>query len=192
MESTSISKMHGVAHRKRSNVVSVLFFSLMRQGGYVVSMAPQTTAITPEVPVYQPGSWNSYVPLADTSIASNVDAVAVQLYNNAVPYNDVPRYAQALTGGFSVSGCPCSASCQVRLDPIKITFGFPAGIGAAPSGCPGLSGGCPYGSALTTLYNSNTLLRSTGGVMTWSVEWDEVSSWQFITAAKAINFNGNH
>jgi len=165
------------------------FFSLMHQGGFVVSMAPQTTALTPEVPVYQPGSWNSYVPLADTSIASSVDIVAVQLYNNAVPYNDVPRYAGALTGGFSVTGCPCSASCQIRLDPKKITFGFPSGPGAAPSGCPGLPGGCPYGRALTNLYNSNTLLRSTGGVMTWSVEWDEVSSWQFIDAAKAINFN---
>jgi len=98
------------------------FFSLMHQGGFVVSMAPQTTAITPEVPIYQPGSWNSYVPLADTSIASSVDMVAVQLYNNAVPYNDVPRYAGALTGGFSATGCPCSASCQIKLDPKKNNF----------------------------------------------------------------------
>jgi len=95
------------------------FFSMMTRGGFVVSMAPQTTAITPEVAQYQPGSWNSYVPLADTSIASSVDTVAVQLYNNAVPFNDVGKYAGALTGGFSASGCPCSASCQIKLDPKK-------------------------------------------------------------------------
>jgi len=164
------------------------FFSLMHSAGFVVSMAPQTTAITPEVPVYQGGSWNSYVPLADTSIASSVDIVAVQLYNNAVPYNNVEKYAGILTGGFSVSGCPCSASCQIKLAISKISFGFPAGPGAAPSGCPGLPGGCPYGKALTSLYNSSPSLLQTGGVMTWSIEWDEVFSWQFVDAAKSINW----
>jgi len=164
------------------------FFSLMHKGGFVVSMAPQTTAITPEVPIYQGGSWNSYVPLADTSIAQNVDVVAVQLYNNAVPFNDPTKYAEALVGGFSATGCPCSASCQIKLDPKKVTFGYPAGPGAAPSGCPGFPGGCPYGSKLTSLYNSNPLLLQTGGVMTWSIEWDEASSWQFVSAATAIKF----
>jgi len=166
------------------------FFSLLKQGGFVVSMAPQTTAITPEVTVYAPGSWNSYVPLADTGISGYVDVVAVQLYNNAVPYNNVQQYAQALTSGFAVSGCPsCSNTTgKVQLNPAQIAFGYPAGPGAAPSGCPGLPGGCPYGSALTSLYNSSPLLLSTGGVMTWSVEWDEASSWQFVTAAKQIKF----
>jgi len=164
------------------------FFGLMHGAGFVVSMAPQTTAITPEVPVYQAGSWNSYVPLSDTSIQSNVDAVAVQLYNNGLPLKDPGKYAQALSGGFSVTGCPCGASGQIKLDPKKITFGFPAGPGAAPSGCPDFPGGCPYGRALSTLYNSNPTLLETGGVMTWAVEWDEVFAWQFVSAAKSINF----
>jgi len=163
------------------------FFQLVHEGGFVVSMAPQTTAITPEVSIYQPGSWNSYVPLADTSILQYVDILAVQLYNNNVPYNDITRYAVSLINGFQVTSCPCSASCSIKVEPTKIAFGYPAGPGAAPSGCPGLPGGCPYGPSLSTLYNSG-LLRSTGGVMTWSVEWDEASSWQFIKAAKQIKW----
>jgi len=166
------------------------FFKLMKSGGFVVSMAPQTTAITPEVALYAPGSWNSYVPLADTSIAQYVDVVAVQLYNNAVPMNDVTKYCSALTGGFSVTGCPCSATGRVQIAASKIAFGYPATVGAAPSGCPGLPGGCPYGSALTRLYQSSPSLLKTGGVMTWAVEWDEVGGWAFVSAAKAIKFTG--
>jgi len=164
------------------------FFQQMKGAGYVVSMAPQTTAITPEVSQYAAGSWNSYAPLADTSIASSVDVVAVQLYNNAVPYNNIPQYLNSLTGGFKVTGCPCSAACNVKLDASKICFGYPATVGAAPSGCPGLPGGCPYGSALTNLYRSNSALLKTGGVMTWSIEWDESGGWAFVSAAKAIPF----
>jgi len=163
------------------------FFQLMHNAGYIVSMAPQTTAITPEVSIYQPGNWNSYVPLADTSIDQFVDIVAVQLYNNAVPLNDVGLYTRALVEGFSAFGCP-SGTCKVKLDHKKIHLGFPAGPGAAPSGCPGIRGGCQYGEALSRLYNSNPILLQTGGIMTWSIEWDETFSWQFINAAKNIRF----
>ena len=137
---------------------------------------------------YSEGSWNSYVPLADTSIIENVDLLAVQLYNNAVPYNNIEQYGKALSEGFSVTGCPCGASCKVQVSQKKITFGYPSGPGAAPSGCPGLSGGCPYGSALSNLYNSSPFLKGTGGVMTWSIEWDQYFSWQFVKAAKDIQF----
>jgi len=167
------------------------FFKLMHNAKYIVSMAPQTTAITPEVPVYQAGSWNSYVPLADTTIIEYVDIVAVQLYNNAVPSNNPATYASALINGFSVGSCPTGCSigtyCNAKIPAKKIAFGYPAGNGAAPSGCPGLSGGCPYGSALTSLY-SNNVLSGTGGVMTWSVEWDQASNWQFVSAATKIHF----
>jgi len=165
------------------------FFQLMHSGGYVVSMAPQTTAMTPEVTIYETGSWNSYVPLADTSILQNVDIVAVQMYNNAVPGNSVEGYAKTLEAGFSVTGCPSCAACKLQLTGKKIAFGYPAGTGAAPSGCPGLPGGCPYGSALTSLYQSSSTLLATGGVMTWAVEWDEFWQWQFINAAKNIKFS---
>jgi len=167
------------------------FFQLMKGGGYIISMAPQTTAVTPEVGSYMPGAWNSYSPLCDTSIINYVDIVAVQLYNNAVPYNSPESYAKALSTGFQVSGCPsCSipASCLVRIPVKKIAFGYPAGVGAAPSGCPGLPGGCPYGNTLTTMYSGGPTLITTGGVMTWSVEWDEYSNWQFVTAATRIQF----
>jgi len=167
------------------------FFQQMKSGGYVVSMAPQTTAITPEVTTYQTGSWNSYVPLADTSILQNVDIVAVQLYNNAVPSNSPETYAKNLEAGFSVSNCPScpSISCKIQLSAKKIAFGYPSGPGAAPSGCPGQSGGCPYGTALTNLYNGSPTLKGTGGVMTWAVEWDEFYNWQFINAATKISFS---
>ncbi len=46
--------------------------------------------------MYQAGSWNSYVPLTDTSIIKYVDIVAVQLYNNAVPSNSPDKYATSL------------------------------------------------------------------------------------------------
>jgi len=174
------------------NVVCGLraFFQLMHNGKFVVSMAPQTTALTPEVAVYQAGSWNSYAPLADTGIIDFVDIVAVQLYNNAVPFNSPEAYAKALEAGFQVNGVPkCGGSGTglVRIPAHKIAFGYPAGNGAAPSGCPGLPGGCPYGGALTSLYGSG-VLSGTGGVMTWSVEWDEASNWQFVNAATKINF----
>jgi len=168
------------------------FFQLLHNAGYVVSMAPQTTAITPEVGVYQPGSWNSYAPLADTGIIDYVDIVAVQLYNNAVPYNNPESYARALENGFQVNSVPTCSSTKVtgavKIPAKKIVFGYPAGNGAAPSGCPGLPGGCPYGASLANLYNSSTLLSGTGGVMTWSVEWDYNSNWQFITNAARIGF----
>jgi len=167
------------------------FFQLMHNASYFISMAPQTTAITPEVSVYQPGSWNSYVPLADTGIIQNIDIVAVQLYNNAVPSNSADAYAKALESGFSVSGSPnCpGVTGKIKIPAKKIAFGYPAGPGAAPSGCPGMSGGCPYGSSLTSLYNGSPTLSNTTGVMTWSVEWDEASSWQFVTAATKISFH---
>jgi len=166
------------------------FFKLMHNSSYFVSMAPQTTAVTPEVSVYQPGSWNSYVPLLDTGIINYVDIVAVQLYNNAVPSNSPDAYAKALEGGFSVSGSPScpGVTGKVQIPSHKINFGYPAGAGAAPSGCPGLSGGCPYGQALASLYNGSPTLSNTTGVMTWSVEWDEASNWQFVNAAKKIAF----
>jgi chitinase len=168
------------------------FFQLMHNARYIISMAPQTTALTPEVSVYQPGSWNSYAPLADTGIIDYVDIVAVQLYNNAVPSNSPSSYASALINGFQVGSCPkCSStsvSGMVKIPPKKIAFGYPAGPGAAPSGCPGLPGGCPYGSALASLYG-NSVLAGTGGVMTWSVEWDEASNWQFVSSATKINFH---
>jgi len=166
------------------------FFKAMHAGGFVVSMAPQTTALTPEVGTYGTGSWNSYAPLSDTSIIPFVDIVAVQLYNNAVPYQSPEKYCDSLTGGFSVSGCPsCDGiTCKIQIPDKKIAFGYPAGPGAAPSGCPGMSGGCPYGSKLTTLYNGSPSLKKTGGVMTWSVEWDEASGWEFISAAMAIQW----
>jgi len=172
-----------------NNIVCGLrtFFKLMHNGGFKVSMAPQTTAVTPEVTVYQAGSWNSYAPLLDTGIIEYVDIVAVQLYNNAVPSNNVETYGKNLISGFKISGCPSCANVTglVKIPSDKIAFGFPAGNGAAPSGCPGLPGGCPYGNALTSLYSSS-VLKSTGGVMTWAIEWDEASNWQFITAAKKI------
>lgn len=168
------------------------FFNLMHNASYVVSMAPQTTAVTPEVSVYQTGSWNSYVPLLDTGIIHAVDIVAVQLYNNAVPYNSPEAYAKALISGFSISGCPaCPGSpvtCRVQVPAKKIAFGYPSGPGAAPSGCPGIPGGCPYGNALKSLYSSSTL-SNTSGVMTWSVEWDQASNWQFVSAATQIPFH---
>eukprot|EP00026_Physarum_polycephalum_P012246 Phypoly_transcript_12536.p1 GENE.Phypoly_transcript_12536~~Phypoly_transcript_12536.p1 ORF type:complete len:316 (+),score=36.03 Phypoly_transcript_12536:125-1072(+) len=167
------------------------FFSLLHGSNFTVSMAPQTTAITPEVSVYQAGSWNSYVPLVDSSIIEYVDIVATQLYNNAVPGNSVSSYAQALETGFAVTGCPScpGITCKLAIPSSKIAFGFPAGNGAAPSGCPGLPAGCPYGSALTSLYNSNSVLTNTSGVMTWSIEWDMASSWQFVNAATKIAFH---
>eukprot|EP00026_Physarum_polycephalum_P016270 Phypoly_transcript_17144.p1 GENE.Phypoly_transcript_17144~~Phypoly_transcript_17144.p1 ORF type:complete len:272 (+),score=46.78 Phypoly_transcript_17144:81-818(+) len=81
------------------------FFKLMHTNGYVVSMAPQTTAVLPGQ-VYTPASWNSYAPLIDSSIVQYVDILAVQLYNNAVPGNDIAGYASSLEEGFQVSGCP--------------------------------------------------------------------------------------
>lgn len=167
------------------------FFKRMHGGGFVVSMAPQTTALTPEVTMYSTGSWNSYAPLADTSIIANVDIVAVQLYNNAVPYSSPDKYCASLTGGFSVTSCPScdGVTCKIQIPNKKIAFGYPAGPGAAPSGCPGISGGCPYGRKLTSLYNGSPNLKGTGGVMTWSVEWDEASGWEFINAAMAIQWS---
>eukprot|EP01111_Echinosteliopsis_oligospora_P019456 TRINITY_DN943_c0_g1_i1.p1 TRINITY_DN943_c0_g1~~TRINITY_DN943_c0_g1_i1.p1 ORF type:complete len:337 (-),score=82.09 TRINITY_DN943_c0_g1_i1:91-1068(-) len=169
------------------------FFHLMHSNGFVVSMAPQTTALDPEVGVYQPGSWNSYVPLIDTTIIQYVDILAVQLYNNAVPYNDIDSYASSLQKGFTITGCPSgctiATSCDVIVPNNITTFGYPAGPGAAPSGCPSLPGGCPYGTALTTLYDGSAELKNTGGVMTWSIEWDEANSWEFISAASQISWD---
>jgi len=98
------------------------FFKRMHGGGFVVSMAPQTTALTPEVKTYSTGSWNSYAPLADTSIITYVDIVAVQLYNNAVPFSSPDKYCASLTGGFSVTNCPScdGVTCKTQIPSKKL------------------------------------------------------------------------
>jgi chitinase len=171
------------------------FFKLMHNAGFVVSMAPQTTAVYPGIG-YGTGSWNSYVPLLDSSIIDYVDIVAIQLYNNVIPFDDPAAYTDALVKGFQVTGCPtCDGTVTgyVKVPACKIAHGWPSTVGAAPSGCPGLpfpGDKCPYGNALQNLYKGSASLTGTAGMMTWAIEWDEKDSWKFITSATAITYSG--
>lgn len=38
-------------------------------------------------------------------------------------------------------GCSIPVTCSVTIPHQKLSFGYPSGEGAAPSGCPGFTGG---------------------------------------------------
>lgn len=169
------------------------FFRLMHNAGYVVSLAPQSLAVTPLASVYSQSSWNAYAPLLDTGIIDNIDIVAIQMHTNQIYGDNVATYTDALVNGFAVSGSPtCDGTVtgRIKIPASKLAHGWPAAAGIV-SGCPGQTGGCPFGSALTNLYAGSASLKATAGVMAWAIEHDQANNWQFVKAASRIAFSAS-
>jgi len=158
-------------------------FTRLHSQGQKISMAPQPLNIDPaEVSHFMEGSYNAYVPLVDTTIIHAVTYVAPQMYNNPMPLGDIEKYIDSMQSNAVVKWH--GKSLVLNIPSSKLVFGYPAQPGAAPAGP-----SQPWevsGSRLASKYRSSKKLMATGGVMTWSIDWDASRSWSWIDAVKRI------
>ena len=121
-------------------------------------------------------------PLVDSTIIHTVSYVAPQLYNNPMPLKDVSQYLASLQRGAVVNWD--GQDLRLNIPSRKLVLGYPAAPGAAPNG-PSQPWEWPP-SSLAAYYRASPSLLATGGVMTWSVGWDESNGWQWIDAVTSI------
>jgi len=158
-------------------------FKQLHSEGQVISMAPQPLNIDPgEVKQFMEGAYNAYVPLVDTTMIDMVTYIAPQLYNNGMPLGDIEKYIESMQSNAVVEWD--GKSLVLNVPSSKLVFGYPSTGGAAPAG-PSQSWELP-GSSLASKYRSSAALMATGGVMTWSIDWDASQGWSWIGAVKGI------
>jgi len=154
-----------------------VIFMLIHTEGEIISMAPQPPNIDPQEVNYIQDPWNVYVPLVDTSIIDSVDYVAIQMYNNYLPFQDMNLYLTSMQSDNTIEWD--GKKLIVNIPSEKFCFGYPAANGAAPGGASSTWG--ESGATLTEHYLGDTALLATGGVMTWSIGWDASNDWDWIT-----------
>jgi len=158
-------------------------FTSFKEKGYKISMAPQPLNIDPgEVSVFMEGAYNCYVPLIDTTIIDAVTYIATQMYNNPCPLNNMDAYLSSMQEKKTIAWE--GQNLVVDIPSEKLTFGYPAANGAAPSGAAKPWGAS--GAKLREHYLSDSALLATGGVMTWSIGWDAENGWDWITNVMKI------
>jgi len=166
----------------------IIFYELHSEGE-IISMAPQPSNIDPqEVPFFMEGAWNCYVPLVDTTIIDTVTYVATQMYNNALPLNDMDMYLTSMQSNDTIEWD--GKKLIVNIPSEKFCFGYPAANGAAPAGAASPWGAS--GAKLKEHYLGDSALLATGGVMTWSIGWDASNGWDWITNVMQIWNKANH
>jgi len=155
-----------------------IIFAKFHEAGEVISMAPQPLNIDPEeVSVFMEGAYNCYVPIVDTTIIDSVTYVATQMYNNPMPLNSMDLYLKSMQKNHTIAWD--GKSLVVNIPSEKFVFGYPAANGAAPSGAAKPWGAS--GAKVMEHYKGDSALMATGGVMTWSIGWDAVNNWDWIT-----------
>jgi len=158
-------------------------FTTFKGKGWKISMAPQPLNIDPgEVSVFMEGAYNCYVPLIDTTIIDAVTYIATQMYNNPCPLNNMDAYLSSMQEKKTIAWE--GQNLVVDIPSEKLTFGYPAANGAAPSGASKPWGAS--GAKLMEHYLSDSALLATGGVMTWSIGWDAKNGWDWITNVMKI------
>lgn len=158
-------------------------FQQLHSENQVISMAPQPLNIDPaEVSTFMEGSYNAYVPLVDTTMIDTVTYIAPQMYNNGMPLGDIEKYIDSMQSKTVVEWD--GQSLVLDIPSSKIVFGYPAQPGAAPSG-PSQPWEMP-GSSIVSKYRDSQKLMATGGLMTWSIDWDASKGWSWISAVKGI------
>jgi len=163
-------------------------FTTLHAEGQVISLAPEPLDIDPgEVPAYMEGSWNCYVPLIDTTILDIVTYISIQLYNNPMPYNDLVSYINSMQERLPIVFD--GKTLFVDIPSTKLSFGFPAADGATEYGP--AKPWCATGAKVRRHYQNDSALLDTGGVMTWSIDWDAANDWDWITNVMRI-WNEDH
>jgi len=161
-----------------------VIFMVLHSEGEIISIAPQPKNINPQEVTYInfERQWNVYVPLVDTSIIDNVDYVAIQMYNNWLPYHNSNFYLTSMQSNNAIEWD--EKRLTVNIPSEKFCFGYPAANRAAPGGASSPWG--ESGATVTEHYHGDTALLATGGVMAWSIGWDASNDWDWITNVKNI------
>ena len=162
--------------------------------GYHISMAPQPNNILPLKTTILPANYmaedhNCYAPVVDTSMIQYISYVAPQLYNNnsAIPkgWDDAATYVELLHGSDSgwgpVPGVPFGTGI-VKIPYNKITLGFSCCGNSSAKTQPDWTDP----ASLVQIYKSHPTLLKTGGIMTWSIDWDAKTGWKWIDAVSSI------
>jgi chitinase len=139
-----------------------------------ISMAPQMPNLFPDLNQIASG-YNELAPLVSLSL-SNIDRVQPQMYNTypaAETVSFAQAYTQKLVTGYSATDGTTTFNVQVPLD--KIILGFPASPSGAGSGFIAPS---DVAALLTTV--------QCGGIMTWSIGWDQQNNWAFAAALAPV------
>ena len=165
-------------------------FKKLHDKGEIVSMAPETPALNPgEIDTFIEGAYNSYAPLADTTVINHISWVAPQMYNDQIPFTGDPtetepaaRYVKSLQQG-GVKMQWDGKEIEIRIPANKIVLGFPATPAAGPARA---MPAWEEPEALLATFRNSPDLKAIKGVMTWSIGHDWNNGWKWVTAMKKI------
>lgn len=165
-------------------------FKKLHDKGEIVSMAPETPSLNPaEVATYIEGAYNSYAPLADTTIINHVSWVAPQMYNDQIPFTDDPtetapaaRYVKSLQQG-GVKMLWDGKEIEIKIPANKLVLGFPATPAAGPARA---MPAWEEPEQLLELFRNSPDLQAIKGVMTWSIGHDWNNGWKWVNAMKKV------
>ena len=167
----------------------------------VLSFAPETAYVQGGMSAYG-GIWGGYLPLLD-ALRNDLNFIHVQLYNSGSVYGiDGNIYTQgnadfiiamteALIHGFNTAG-----GMFAGFPANKVVIGLPACPSAAGGGFvspTNVAAAVNYLKGIGTRPGSYTLNQPSGyptlgGLMTWSINWDKVSTCNTTSYAYAQNF----
>ena len=184
------------------------YYSL-NQKRLFLSMAPETAFVQGGMSAYG-GIWGAYLPIIE-ALRDSIEILHVQLYNSGSMYGiDGNVYAQG-TADFivamaeaAIQGFNTSAGMFSGLPASKIAIGLPACLMAAGGGFTDTSivkSALNYLMGRTPQPGSYSLSQTGGypdlrGMMTWSINWDEVnscgSSYQFADNFENIFYQTTH
>lgn len=184
----------------------MLEFQLNNSKKLLLTFAPETAFVQGGQSAWS-GIWGAYLPVLH-ALRDSLDLVHVQLYNSGSMYGiDGNIYSQgsadfivamteAVIQGFNVDRWSNQAGPFIGLPQTKIAVGLPA--------CPNAAGGgfvdtATVGSALRYLLGTGpkpgnyTLINgggypNLGGMMTWSINWDNVNTCNNSAGQYADNF----
>jgi len=147
--------------------------------GLLITGAPQMTDVYPDWPQVSAG-FNRYVPLLVSGSPGRLDMVMPQMYNSWAQVETVAyaeTYARELQAGFSCTGG--GSTYNVTVPAGGLLLGYPASRSAAGSGFIDPPQVVAMARALAA--NGSAL----GGLMTWSIGWDQQNGWAFADAVQA-------
>jgi len=157
-------------------------FQTLHQKNFVISMAAQPINIDPaEFEVFVDGSLNAYVPLIDSTIIDSVSYIIPTMYDNTMPMSGILKYLESLQKSHVVVWE--GSQLVVNIPPEKILFGYPAADGASLGP---MALWEDSGKGILHKYQTNPALMATGGIMAWSIGWDEFNNWDFIDNVSKI------
>ena len=94
-----------------------------------------------KVSAYITASSNSYAPLVDSGIIAYVDIIAVQMYNNPIPFADPSKYTSSFVNVCnSASLCLLLFLCPFLLSFLPFKFILNLFQGFTVTGCPNCTG----------------------------------------------------